>query len=102
MKPVIVDEYGYDLVGEKKLINRIKYSDWDSFWFEYTFTKGDTKVIAIIGLQGAQYIDSLNAEEFIVVISLEFQNSGKTRYKYDGSVYAWPKEGFEIFFKNFG
>lgn len=101
IKPVI-DKYGYSLVGEKKVVNRINYSDWDSFWFEYVFVKGDTKVIAIVGAQGAQYIDSLNAAEFIVVISLEFQNSGKTRYKYDGSVYAWPEEGFEIFFKNFG
>ncbi len=102
MKPVIIDKYGYSLIGDKKLVNRIKYSDWDSFWFEYVFEKDNIKANAVVGLQGAQYIDSLNAAEFIVVITLEFQESGKTRYTYDGKVYAWPEEGFDIFFKYFG
>ncbi len=100
MKPVF-EAHGFNLIDEKELIQRTQKTDWDSFWYEYYFTKDNTKIRVIMALRGAQYIDALNANEYLIVRTIEFKKGNNTTYEYDGLRYDWPEEGFEFFLKYF-
>ncbi|MBO7561083.1 hypothetical protein J6T21_03595 [Candidatus Saccharibacteria bacterium] len=99
IKPAF-EKHGFSLEGEKTLVKRTKKTDWDSFWYEYNFTNGKIQIRVIMALRGALYIDALNANEYLIVRTIEFKKDGQVLYEYDGIRDGWPEEeGFDYFLK---
>ena len=100
MEPIFIDKYGMTLVGEKKLVNTIKKSNWDIYWYEYYFTKGRLDIRVVMTVRGEQYIDALDGMEHYIVKSLEIIKDGEVAYTFDRAEAGWPSEGFDFFLKN--